>query len=116
MLYLSSVSAQSCPTLFATPWTVACQAPLSTGSTSQEYWSGMPFPSPGDLPNPMIQPGSPALWADFLPSEPTGSIYVNQVTIYVTYTIYVSDYNICKSGHYNVYFKLIEYCMLIISQ
>ena len=42
----------SCVRLFATPWTVACQAPLSMGFPRQEYWSGLPFPSPGDLPEP----------------------------------------------------------------
>ena len=47
--------------LFATPWTVAYQVPLSMGFSRQEYWSGLPFPSPGDLPNPGIEPGSPAL-------------------------------------------------------
>ena len=56
----------------ATPWTVAYQAPLSMEFSRQEYWSGLPFPSPGDLPNPGIEPGSPALQADALPSEPTG--------------------------------------------
>ena len=58
--------------LFATPWTVAHQAPLSMGFSKQEYWSGLPFPSPGDLPNPGIKPGSPALQADALSSEPPG--------------------------------------------
>ena len=58
--------------LFATPWTVACQAPPSMGFSRQEYWSGLPFPSPGDLPDPGIEPGSPALQADALPSEPPG--------------------------------------------
>ena len=57
-----------CPTL-ATPWTVACQAPLSMGLSRQEYWNGLPFPSPGDLPNPGIKPRSPALQADSLPTE-----------------------------------------------
>ena len=47
--------------LFATPWTVAHQAPLSMGFSRQEYWSGLPFPSPGDLPHPGIEPESPAL-------------------------------------------------------
>ena len=47
--------------LFVTPWTVAYQAPLSIGFSSQEYWSGLPFPSLGDLPNPGIKPGSPTL-------------------------------------------------------
>ena len=58
--------------LFATPWTVACQAPQSMEFFRQEYWSGLPFPSPGDLPNPGIEPGSLALQADALPSEPPG--------------------------------------------
>ena len=58
--------------LFSTPWTVAYQTPLSMGFSRQEYWSGLPFPSPGDLPNPGIKPGSPALQADALLSEPPG--------------------------------------------
>ena len=59
---------KSCPTL-ATPRTIAYQAPLSLGFSRQEYWSRLPFPSPGDLPNPGIEPGSPALKADSLPTE-----------------------------------------------
>ena len=51
----------SCVQLFVTPWTVAYQAPLSMGFSRQVYWSGLPFPSPGDLPNPGIEPRSPAL-------------------------------------------------------
>ena len=62
--------AQSCPTIM-TPWTVTRQAPLSMGFSRQEYWSGLLFPSPGDLPNPGIEPGFPALQVDSLPSEPT---------------------------------------------
>ena len=58
--------------LFVTLWTVALQAPLSMGFSRQEYCSGLPFPSPGDLPNPGIKPGSPALQADALSSEPPG--------------------------------------------
>ena len=58
--------------LFATPWTVAYQAPLSLGFSRQEYWSGVPFPSPGDLSNLGMEHGSPALQADALPSEPPG--------------------------------------------
>ena len=58
--------------LFATLWTVAYQASLSMGFSRQEYWSGLPFPSPGDLPDPGIKPGSPALEADALTSEPPG--------------------------------------------
>ena len=55
--------------LFATPWTVARQAPLSMGFSRQEYWSGLPFPSPGNLPDPEIKPGSPPLQAESLPTE-----------------------------------------------
>ena len=56
--------------LFVTPWTVAYQAPWSMEFSRQEYWSGLPFPSPGDLPNPGVEPRSSALQADTLPSEP----------------------------------------------
>ena len=58
--------------LFVTPWTLACQASLSMGFSRQEYWSRLPFPSPGDLPYPGIEPGSPTLEADALTSEPPG--------------------------------------------
>ena len=58
--------------LFGTSWTVARQAPLSMEFSRKEYWNGKPFPSPGDLPNPGIEPQSPALQADSLPSEPPG--------------------------------------------
>ena len=54
------------------PWTVARQAALSMGFSRQEYWSGLPFPSPGNLPNPGTEPRSPALQVDSLPSEPPG--------------------------------------------
>ena len=59
---------KSCRTL-AIPWTVDCQAPLSMGFSREEYWSGLPFPSPEDLPNPRIEPGSPALQTDSLLTE-----------------------------------------------
>ena len=59
---------QSCQ-LFAAPWTVACQAPLSMEFSKQEYWSGLPFPSPVDLPNLGIELASPALQVDSLPAE-----------------------------------------------
>ena len=58
--------------LFVTPWTVAHQAPLSIGFSRQAYWSGLPFPSPRDLPNPGVEPRSPALQADSLPLAPPG--------------------------------------------
>ena len=65
--------------LFATLWTVACHAPLPMGFSRQESWSGLPFPSPGDLSNPGIKPGSSALQADSLLSEPPGKPKVAKV-------------------------------------
>ena len=59
--------------LFVIPWTVAHQAPPSMEFPRQEYWSGLPFPSPGDLPDPGFEPGSPALQADAFQSEPPGN-------------------------------------------
>ena len=58
--------------LFATPWAVAYHVLPSMGFSRQEYWSGLPFPSPEDLPDPGIEPGSTALKADALPCEPPG--------------------------------------------
>ena len=60
----------SCVRLFVTPWTVAHQAPPSMGFSRQEHWSGVPLPSPGDLPDPRIEPRSPTFQADALTSEP----------------------------------------------
>ena len=74
-LLSKKVKSLSLVLLFATPWTVARQAPLSMGFSRQEYWHGLPFPSPGDLPNPGIKPGSPALQADASPSEPPGKVF-----------------------------------------
>ena len=62
----------SCVQLFAIPWTVAQQAPLSTGFSRQEYWSGLPFPSPGDLPDPGIKSSFPALAGGFFTTGPPG--------------------------------------------
>ena len=70
MLRLFSPSVMS--DSFAAPRTAACQAPLSTGSPRQEYWSGWPFPSPGDLPHPGIKSTSPALASRFLTTAPPG--------------------------------------------
>ena len=64
------VKSLSCVQLFVAPWTVSHQASLSMGFSRQEYWSRLLFPSPGDLPNPGIKPGSLAFQADALPSEP----------------------------------------------
>ena len=69
---VSEVKSLSRVQLFGTPWTVAYQASPSMGFSRQEYWSGLPLPSPGDLPDPGIKPGSPTLEADALTSEPPG--------------------------------------------
>ena len=72
----------SCVRLFATPWTVAFQAPLSMEFCSQESWSGLPCPSPGGLPGPRIEPiapSSPALQADSLPTEPPRMCEQNEI-------------------------------------
>ena len=65
----------------AIPWTVAHQSPLSMGFSRQEYWSGLPFPSPGDLPNLMMEPRSPALQADSLLTEPPGNEVIHYMII-----------------------------------
>ena len=67
------VSAHCHARLFATPWTVACQSPLSMEFFRQEYWSRLPYPPPGDLLNPGIEPASPALQTDSLSVEPSGN-------------------------------------------
>ena len=64
--------------LFATPWTVTYQAPPSMEFSRQEYWSGLPFPSPGDLPDSGIKSRSPDLQADALPSEPPGKLLLGR--------------------------------------
>ena len=88
--------------LFGTPWTVAYQAPPSMEFSRQEYWSGLPFPSPGDLPDPGIKPRSPTLQPDDMPSEPpVGSPEVvkiaqqgpfTQFPQLVTFSIFVTQY------------------------
>ena len=91
--------------LFAAPWTVACQVPLSMEFFRHEYLSGLPFPPPGDLPNPGIQPRPPALalQVDSLPSEPSGKPIWMHVYIY----IYVHMY---KHTHTHTYMCPIFYC------
>ena len=70
--WIKDLKSLRCVLLFVTPWTIAHQAPPSMGSSRQEYWSGLPFPSPGDLPDPGIEPRSPIMQADALTSEPPG--------------------------------------------
>ena len=72
----------SCVRLFATPWTVACQAPLSMGFSRHEYWSGLPFPSPGDLPNPGIEPTSLAS-----PAPAGGFITTSNIWVPIRYRL-----------------------------
>ena len=72
------VSVLSRVRLFATPWTLACKAPLSMGFSRQEYCGGLPFPSPGDLPDPEMEPRSPASWADALLSELRGKQLITE--------------------------------------
>ena len=89
------VKSLSCVQLLATPWTAAYQAPLPMGFSRQEYWSGLPFPSPGDLPSPGIELWSPTSQADILPSEPPGKpilklrvfFYVQQNRIAVIFDV-----------------------------
>ena len=71
----------SCARLFATAWTVAHQAPLSMRFSRQGYWTGLPFPSPGDFPNPGIELRSPALHADSLPTELQGKPHSNTMSV-----------------------------------
>ena len=79
--WLVGLVTKSCLVALATPWTVAHQAPLSLGFSRQEYWSGLPFPSPGDLPDSGIKLGSPALQADSLPTELQGKL----ISVYIPY-------------------------------
>ena len=80
----------SCVRLFATPWTVACQAALSMGFSRQEYWSGLPFPTPGDLPDPGIEPPTPALAGRFFTAKPPGKQAELQLTSFLK-----TDYFFC---------------------
>ena len=77
--------------LFSTPWMVTHQAPMSVEFSQQEYWSGLPFPSPGDLSDPGIKPRSPTLQADSLPLEPPGKpIYIISLSLSLSlYSIYI---------------------------
>ena len=77
----SEVKSLSHVQLFVTPWTVAYQAPQSVGFSRQEYWSGLPFPSPEDLPHPGIKPRSPTVSADALLSEPPAKSRESRISI-----------------------------------
>ena len=90
-----SLVTKSCPAP-VTPWTVACQAPLSTEFLRQECWSGLPFPSPGDLPNPGTEPLSPALQADSLSTEPAGKPSERMSTLKLRRMILILLYQLCR--------------------
>ena len=82
LLQCEKVKSLSRVQLLATPWTAAYQAPLSIRFSRQEYWSGLPFPSPGHLPDSGIKPRSPSLYTDALPSEPPGKSWIYWGTCY----------------------------------
>ena len=77
----SVLSCLSLVSLLATLWTVPCQAPLSMRFSRQVYWSGLAFPAPGDLPDPGIEPGSPAVQVDSLPAEPPGKCFLEGTSL-----------------------------------
>ena len=86
--------------LFEIPWTVTYQAPPSIGFSRQEYWCGLPFPSPGDLPNPGIEPRSPASQADSLPTELQGkplpffNLVVIILLVFLLFKVFHSNANL----------------------
>ena len=92
----------TCVQLFAITWTVACQAPLSMGFPRQGYWSGLPFPFPGDLSNPGIKPRSPSLQADSLPAEAQ-----RKYLIHLTWMIFTIIYLVLQVTVYISYFTLL---------
>ena len=99
--------------LFATPWTVAYQTPQSMEFSRQEYWSGLPSPSPGDLPNPGIEPRSPALQADALPSEPPGKPFFKAVCINPNLLIYpFSPYSLVTVSLFSTSIENLYFCFI----
>ena len=107
MVVVSSLVAKLCPTL-ATPWTVARQAPLSLGFSRQEYWSGLPFPSPGALPNPGTEPGSlhcrqTFYWLSY--------VYFNCYIFFLNWSPDHYAYpSLCNNLHFKVYLVWYKYC------
>ena len=90
------VIAKSCLTL-VTPWTIACQAPLSMGFSRQEYWSELSFPSPGDLPDPGINPTSPALAGEFFTTEQPGKL-IFSLNVHKVYLAIFSPLSVLQQG------------------
>ena len=105
--YRSEVKSLSHVHLFVTPWAVAYKAPLSMEFSRQEYWSGLPFPSPVDLPNPGFEPGSPALQADTLPSELPGKPPRWTIGLFLRYCIYFFLF-ICVNYHFAVNIMILQ--------
>ena len=98
--------------LFATQWAVAHQSPPFMEFARQEYWSGLPFPSPGDLPNPGVKPRSPALQADALPSEPPGPCCHKWKHFFLFYD-WVIFHPAMKKNKYAIFHICIHTCICI---
>ena len=100
--------------LFGTPQTIAHQAPLSIGSSRPEYWSGLPFPSPGDLPDPGIKPVSPALAGGFLTTAPPGKpIFIPYVVffslfLFIEFFVHSSVKHTANRDHWSLFFSPIK--------
>ena len=90
---------------------VACQAPPSMGFSRQEYWSRLPLPSPGNLPDPGVEPGSPALQADSLPSEQPGTLLIIRLQTYSNFTVAICTYlNMYMCACLSYIFPCIDSC------
>ena len=116
-LYISlcQVKSLSCVQLFAVPWVVAHQIPPSMGFSRQEYWSGLPFPSPGDLPDAGIEPRSPALQADALPSEPPGKLSLSiYMYIHIHFQI-LFHYGLSQDIEYSSLWYTVGPCLSILN-
>ena len=100
LLLISWWKSLSCVWLFVTPWTVAHESPLSMGFSRQEYWSGLPCPPPGDLPDPGIEPRSPALQADSLSSELPGKLILGGLDKLSVWRFQESHWHIVNVFHF----------------
>ena len=109
----SGLVAKSCP-IFVTPWTVAHQASLTLGFPKREYWRGLPFPPPGDLPSPGIESGSPTLQVDFvlLTELPKKPMYLS-VYLCIYLSIYICVY-ICLYIYIYIYIYTHTYIYIYI--
>ena len=94
-IYVCMLSHFSCAWLFATPMTIACKALLSIGLSWQEYWGGLPFPPPGDLSDPGIEPVSPALAGGFFNTEPSGKLSMTWTNLFHSNYMAYGEYYTC---------------------